>query len=290
MARISSFVTEGELEHMVNWRFSLENIRAANDKVLQLMENLDLPKLWQEGERLHTASDGQKFEVRGESLHASRSFKYFGQGQGVSAYTFIDERHRLWHSLVISASDRESAYVIDGLMHNDVVKSDLHSTDTHGYTEAIFGLTYLLGFAFGPRIKTLAKQSLYHFRGHDRDERKGWKIDPDKYVNEPLIIENWDQLLRLVATIKLKENTASDIFRRLNSYSRQHALYQTAKAFGQIIKSLFILRYIADVSLRQSIERQLNKVELANRFTRAIAPSRQICYANRLPGNGRQPA
>ena len=34
MARISSQVTEGELEHTVNWRFSLDNIRAANDAVL----------------------------------------------------------------------------------------------------------------------------------------------------------------------------------------------------------------------------------------------------------------
>ncbi len=43
------------------------------------------------------------------------------------------------------------------------------------------------------------------------------------------------------------------------------------KAFGQIIKSLFILRYINDVELRQAIEKQLNKVELSNRFTRAVA-------------------
>lgn len=43
------------------------------------------------------------------------------------------------------------------------------------------------------------------------------------------------------------------------------------KAFGQIMKTLFILRYIDDLELRQSIEAQLNKVELANRFTRAIA-------------------
>ena len=27
-------------------------------------------------------------------------------------------------------------YGIDGLMHNDVVKSDVHSTDTHGYKVA----------------------------------------------------------------------------------------------------------------------------------------------------------
>ena len=67
--------------------------------------------------------------MRKELLNANYSFKYFGKGQGVSAYSFIDERQLLWHSLVFSAAERESAYVIDGLMRNDVVKSDLHSTD-----------------------------------------------------------------------------------------------------------------------------------------------------------------
>ena len=43
------------------------------------------------------------------------------------------------------------------------------------------------------------------------------------------------------------------------------------KAFGQIIKSNFILRYIDDLELRRAIEKQLNKVELANKFTRAVA-------------------
>ncbi len=272
MARISANVTESELEHAVNWRFSHENIRAANDLVLKAMDQMELPNLYRrDAELLHTASDGQKFEVRGESLLAARSFKYFGQSQGVSAYTFGDERSLLWHSLMISAADRESTYVIDGLMHNDVVKSDIHSTDSHGYSETIFALTHLLGFSFAPRIKKLHKQRIYLFRGHDRKIREGWRIRPNNYVNEALIQENWDDLLRLVATIKLKENTASDIFRRLNSYSRQHALYQTLKAFGQIIKSLFILRYIKDLDLRQAIEKQLNKVELANKFTRAVA-------------------
>jgi len=271
MARISSSVTESELDHTVNWRFSLDNIRAANDAVVKAMDGMELPNLYrQTRDQLHTASDGQKFEVRGDSLHASRSFKYFGQGQGVSAYTFVDERNFLWHSLMISAADRESAYVIDGLMHNDVVKSDIHSTDTHGYTEAVFGLTHLLGFSFAPRIKGVGKQTLHIFKPKQQADAS-WVIRPDKTTNEAVIRDNWDDLLRLVATIKLKENTASDIFRRLNSYSRQHALYQTLKAFGQIIKSMFILRYIDDLALRQAIEKQLNKVELANRFTRAVA-------------------
>lgn len=137
------------------------------------------------------------------------------------------------------------------------------------FDEVIFGLTHLLGFSFAPRIKNIGKQTLYIFRPKNRTS-PDWKITPDKTINTDLIHDNWDDLLRLVTTITLKENTASDIFRRLNSYSRQHALYQTLKAFGQIIKSLFILRYVNDVELRQAIEKQLNKVELSNRFTRAV--------------------
>jgi TnpA family transposase len=80
------------------------------------------------------------------STNAGYSFKYFGTAKGVSVYTFIDESHKLFYSTVINVNERESGYVIDGLMHNDVVKSTIHSTDTHGFSEVIFGLTHLLGF------------------------------------------------------------------------------------------------------------------------------------------------
>lgn len=272
MGRISPQINEISLQHAVNWYFSLDNIRSANDRMVAFMNQMELPNIYRrEQDSLHTASDGQKFEVKTDSLNANYSFKYFGKGQGISANTFIDERNMLWHSLVFSAAERESAYVIDGLMYNDVVKSDIHSTDTHGYSEAIFATTHLLGISYAPRIKNLKKQVRYIFKSCPKTDRMDWSIRPDKYINCDIIEECWDDILRLVATIKLKETTASDIFRRLNSYSKQHRLYQALKAFGQIIKSDFILRYIDDVALRQAIEKQLNKVELANRFTRAVA-------------------
>jgi hypothetical protein len=96
-------------------------------------------------------------------------------------------------------------------------------------------------------------------------------LDKRIYINRNIIEDNWEDILRLITTIKLKETTASEIFRRLNSYSKQHPLYQALKAFGQITKSLFILGYIDNVELRQVIENQLNEIELANRFTRAVA-------------------
>lgn len=270
MARISQQINEPELENTVNWFFSPEGTRAGNDRVTQLMDQLELPNIYRRSQdQLHTSSDGQKFEVKTDSLNANYSFKYFGKGQGVSVYSFIDERSLLWYSVVISAAERESAYVIDGLMHNDVVKSDIHSTDSHGYSEAIFGATHLLGFSYAPRIKNLKRQRIYTFKNRSKDPE--WKINPSGYIDTQLIADNWDDILRLIATIKLKETTASAIFRRLNSYSKQHALYRSLKAFGKIIKSIFILRYIDDVELRQAIERQLNKIEQAHQFSRAVS-------------------
>lgn len=209
--------------------------------------------------------------MRADSLNANYSYKYFGKGQGVSAYTFRDERDLLWYSLVFSSAERESAYVIDGLMHNDVVKSDIHSTDAFGYSEAIFATSHLLGFSYAPRFKNLKRQRLYIFSSRRQAERSTWKVLPTGYVDTERNIQYWDDILRFSATIKLKETTASDLFRRLNSYSKQHGLYQALKAFGQILKSHFILRVIDDPVLRQAIERVLNGVEHVHRFTRAVS-------------------
>ena len=272
MARISHPISESELENAVNWFFSVDNINAASDRVLQLMDRLELPKLLQRTPgRSHTSSDGQKFEVRVDSLNANHSFKYFGKEQGVSVYTFRDERDLLWHSLVFSAADRESAYVIDGLMHNEVVKSDIHSTDAFGYTEAIFATSHLTGFSYAPRFKNLKRQRLYIFRSRQSVDRSAWKIKPAAYCDEQHIIQFWDDILRFIATIKLKETTASDIFRRLNSYSKQHGLYHALKAFGQILKSIFILRVIDEPVLRMSIEKVLSGIEHVHAFTRAVS-------------------
>jgi TnpA family transposase len=270
--KISREINPSELENTVNWFFYPEGLQAVNDQLLHFMDGLELPNIYRKSQNsLHTSSDGQKFEVRLESLNANYSFKYFGRGKGVSVYSFIDERHLLFHSTVISSAERESAYVIDGLMHNEVIKSDIHSTDTHGYSEAIFGAMHLLGFSYAPRIKNFKRQSLYLFKTRKDSDRSQWKVNPSGYINTELIENNWDDILRLIATIKLKETTASDLFRRLNSYSKQHPLYAALKAFGRIPKSIFILQYIDDVELRQVIEKQLNKIESSHRFSREIS-------------------
>lgn len=85
-----------------------------------------------------------------------------------------------------------------------------------------------------------------------------------------LIIEHWDDILRLVTTIKLGHEKASTLLRRLNSYSRQHPLYDALKEFGRLYKTIYILRYISQEELRKSVEAVLSKVENANHFAKAV--------------------
>jgi TnpA family transposase len=156
-------------------------------------------------------------------------------------------------------------------MHNEVVKSDIHSTDAFGFSEMVFAVSHLLAFSYAPSFKNLSRQRLYVFKSRKRADRSTWKIQPAGYADDEMVIQHWDEILRMIATIKLKEVTASDLFRRLNSYSKQHTLYRALKAFGQIPKSLFILQVIDDPVLRQAIEKQLDRIEHVHRFTRAVS-------------------
>lgn len=205
-----------------------------------------------------------------DSLIANYSYKYYGRKKGVSIYTFINEKQSLFHSTVFSSSEREAIYLVDGLLHNPTPLRRMHATDTHGYTEAVFGVTHLIDVAFAPRFKRVEDQVIYSFHAKDKYKDKGYRILPSRRINQKLIEDNWDDILRFIATIKLGKTSASQLFKRLNSYSKDHPLYKALKEFGRIMKSLHILAYYDDLELRQKIEKQLNRVELSNKFSDAV--------------------
>lgn len=275
MGNISQGVGADKLEYIVRWFFNKKNLDEANQKLISFINSLPLSIIYLEDkEKLNTSSDGQKFNVSVPSLHASHSSKYFGTGKGVSVYSFIDEKGRLFYNTVINASERESNYVLDGLFHNEDIKSDTHSTDTHGYSEIIFGICNSLGIDFTPRIKNYQDQLLYTCKEKSRAyyEKLEYKILPSKsmYINEKIIIEQWEYILRFLCSIKLKETLPSNILKRLSSYSKQHPLYRAIKEVGKIYKTIFLLRYYNDLPLRQNIEKQLNKIELSHLFAKAV--------------------
>jgi|TARA_R110002110_G_C13470277_1_gene720491 TnpA family transposase len=271
IANTSVGMSENVLQNTVNWCFDLKNIQDANNKIISMTDKLFLARSYRSDEyQNHTSSDGTKINVSTDCLHANYSFKYFGKGKGVAMYTFVDEQQVLFHSTVISASEREAPYVLDGLLKNEVIKSTIHSTDTHGFTETIFAAVNMIGVSFAPRLSKITNQTIYSFVDKATYIKQGYKILPSRRINQKLIIDNWDDILRFIVTIKLRHSTASQLFTRLSSYAKEHPLYKSLKELGRIYKSLFILSYYDDSTLRQKIEKQLNKVELSHKFSKAV--------------------
>jgi TnpA family transposase len=271
MGQISKNINQGSLETVATHYFSPEMVLQANDMVLARSNALPIIDLFRnQPSFVHTGSDGQKFDVSVASLRASASFKYFGNGKGVTIYSHLDEAGQLIYSTVFSASDKEAPYILDALAHDEIISSDAHSTDTHGYSEAIAAITGLWGIESRPRLASIHKLQLFSIDPVATYRGSGQKITPNQKVDHQLIVEQWDNILRLVATIKLGHEKASTILRRLNSYSRQNPLFKALRELGRLFKTHYILRYISQEDIRQSVEAMLSKVENANQFAKAV--------------------
>jgi TnpA family transposase len=155
---------------------------------------------------------------------------------------------------------RDATYVLDEILDNETELPLMeHTTDTAGYTDLIFALFDLLGLQFSPRIRDLGDQRLYrldHANAYPNlDHRLTGKI------NRGLIVERWDDLLRVAGSLKLGWVTASLLIGKLQSYPRQNTLTQALQEYGKLIKTIFILRYLEDEGYRRRINAQLNKGE-----------------------------
>ncbi len=67
-------------------------------------------------------------------------------------------------------------YVIDGMMHNTIVRSDMHAVDTHGVTPLTFAAMHFLGIFFAPRISGLDERKLYSFLKRKVYQEQGYKL------------------------------------------------------------------------------------------------------------------
>ena len=85
-----------------------------------------------------------------------------------------------------------------------------------------------------------------------------------------VIAENWDEILRLAASIKTGTVAPSAILRRLAAYPRQNALAKALREIGRLERTLFTLDWIGDPALRRRANAGLNKGEAHHALKRAV--------------------
>jgi hypothetical protein len=204
MRNISKGIQISTLQHTIDWYLSLQALKDANDAIIKMKNDLDLPEIHRNGpNELHTASDEQKILNKKNSLNAAFSYKYPGYDKASVANTAVDERFAMFYATVIVASAREAVSMVDmysgGVpFNNPVIKSTIHSTDTHGSTEVVFGMMHLLGVFFAPRIKDLGSQQLYGFKSQKEYDELDYPLIPDHTINTTLIEKHWDDILRVM--------------------------------------------------------------------------------------------
>jgi len=89
-------------------------------------------------------------------------------------------------------------------------------------------------------------------------------------VDFRIIGENWDETLRLAASIKAGTVAPSALMKRLAAYPKQNALAKTLREIGRLERTLFTLDWISDPALRRRASAGLNKGEARNALARAI--------------------
>lgn len=271
MGRIGKGIEEKTLKHTADWYLNSPALEDGSDILIKFKNNLSLPSIHQrELSQIHTVSDGQKILVRTASQNSAISYKYPGFTKASVINTAIDERMSVFKTFVISAAERENINVVDMHLGNPVIKSNTHSTDTHGSSDLVFGMMYFLDIFYAPRLADLQDRILYTIKPIKNYAKLNYPLLPTKYINLELIKEYWDDILRIITSLKLGKITAYQVFKRLNSFAKQNPLERALKEFGRLIQTIFILKYYDDLSLRQAIQKQLGHIELVNRFSKVV--------------------
>ena len=107
---------------------------------------------------------------------------------------------------------------------------------------------------------------------HTNNDNHYLKIDSifNGKININLIKENYDSVLRLAHSIREGKVTGSLIMGKIGSYAQKNKIAQALKEIGRIEKTIFLLDYISDETLRRRIQKGLNKGELTNALARAL--------------------
>jgi TnpA family transposase len=243
-----------------------ETIAAANAKIVAAHNALPIVKLWGAGDVV--SADGMRFEAPADAIHAGPNPKYYLE-RGVTWYNMLSDQFSGLNATVVPGTLRDSLVILALLLEQETELEPVEvMTDTAAYSDAVFGLFWLLGYQFSPRLADIGGARL-------------WRIDKTAdygafdslavgKINLPLIIQNWPDLIRLAGSLKLGHLRAAGVMRTLQVKDKPTTLARALSELGRIVKTLHILRCIDDPAFRRRILVQLNRQESRHSLGRKL--------------------
>ncbi|MCW3698919.1 Tn3 family transposase [Burkholderia cenocepacia] len=252
-----------------------ERLDKAIVKVINAYNQFALPKFWGSGKRV--SADGTKWNLYEQNLLSEYHIRYGGYG-GIGYYHVSDKYIALF-SHFIPCGVHEAVYILDGLIKNaSEVQPDTVHGDTHAQSAPVFALAHLLGIKLMPRIRDI--KDLTFFKADRRRRYKNIESLFRASIDWNLIERHFPDMLRVAISIKAGRMTPSTILRRLGSESVKNKLYFAFRELGRVIRTMFLLRYINDPEMRQTIHAATNKSEQFNDFSKWLMFGGEVIAEN----------
>ena len=124
-----------------------------------------------------------------------------------------------------------------------------------------------MGISFQPHLKDLKDQQLYCF---DRKVTGHPELFSTEKIDEDLLNEQWDDIIRLVCSLKQGLIKPHIIIKKLQAQETFTKLSKALVHLGRIVKSTYILRYLHDKELRYAVRKQLNRGESRHTLARYV--------------------
>jgi TnpA family transposase len=231
---------------------------------------LDIAKVW--GEARSVAADGTEVNTLLDNLLAERHIRYGGYG-GI-AYHHVADNYIALFSHFIPCGVWEAVYIIEGLLkqRSDADPDTIHA-DTQGQSFPVHALAHLFGFELLTRIRNW-KDRVFYRPGRDVVYRHIDALFGEPGQNEVdwrLIESHWQDLMRIVISIREGRLSSVLLLRRLSTESRRNNVYKAFRELGRAICTITLLRLISEPELRGQIDAATNKVESYNNFSSWLA-------------------
>jgi len=267
MADATHKYTADRLAWIEDWYIRGPNYTRALAAIIKLQGNIPLASRWGSGST--SSSDGQAFPIAFRKPVIAQVNAKYGRDPVVMFYTHVSDRYSPFHVRAISSTVRDATHVLDGLLnHQTDVQIEEHYTDTSGYTDHIFALCHLLGFRFAPRIRGLSDHRIFCF---DKSAQyDGIKPLMGGRIHVRTIREHWDDVTRLVTSLRQGMVSPSLLVSKLAGHPRQNHLFVAMREIGRVERSLFTLEWLQDPALRRRVTIGLNKGEAHHTLKRAI--------------------
>ncbi|PAQ06946.1 Tn3 family transposase [Mesorhizobium temperatum] len=267
MASASKGISAHQIGWMRTFHARSETYRAAQACITDAHTRHPHSRLW--GNGTTASSDGQFFRASDRAAKRGDINLHYGSEPGSKFYSHLSDQYGYFSILPISPTESEAAYVLDGLFDQDTILDiQEHFTDTGGASDHVFGLFALIGKRFAPRLRNLKDRKFHTFEKGDTYPALSNHIGAP--INATLILDHWDDLLHLAASITTRSVVPSTILKKLSASPKESQLARALRELGRIERSLFMIEWYSSPALRRRCQAGLNKGEAAHKLKRAV--------------------